>query len=229
MRLKFLFQVYKKNLSIMDKHESMTNSSINKPVEVDIDEAFEIAGSFGRYQILVTFLVCFTHAPILSQTLMLYFVANEPPWTCINNNSSVFCKNHFGEKIPQSSELFKEQCKLNRSEWIFTKDKTYSIVTEYELVCDNAWMGSLANSALFIGWGLTGPFVGYLIDLHGRRMTMIMSILVSAVSIFSLSFADKVWQFIMVRTILGVAILLLLKLLDEDTEHLLEHFLPYLF
>ena len=229
MRLKFLFQVYKKNLSIMDKHESMTNSSINKPVEVDIDEAFEIAGSFGRYQILVTFLVCFTHAPILSQTLMLYFVANEPPWTCINNNSSVFCKNHFGEKIPQSSELFKEQCKLNRSEWIFTKDKTYSIVTEYELVCDNAWMGSLANSALFIGWGLTGLFVGYLIDLHGRRMTMIMSILVSAVSIFSLSFADKVWQFIMVRTILGVAILLLLKLLDEDTEHLLEHFLPYLF
>ena len=190
----------------MDKHESMANSSINKPAEVDVDEAFEIAGSFGRYQIMVTFLVCFTHAPILSQTLMLYFVANEPPWTCINNNSSVFCKNHFGEKIPQSSELFKEKCKLNRSEWIFTKDKTYSIVTEYELVCDNAWMGSLANSALFIGWGLTGPFAGYLIDLYGRRMTMIISILVSAGTIFGLSFVNKVWQFIMLRTILGVAV-----------------------
>ena len=206
MRSKFLFQVYKKNLSVMDKHESMANSSINKPAEVDVDEAFEIAGSFGRYQIMVTFLVCFTHAPILSQTLMLYFVANEPPWTCINNNSSVFCKNHFGEKIPQSSELFKEKCKLKRSEWIFTKDKTYSIVTEYELVCDNAWMGSLANSALFIGWGLTGPFAGYLIDLYGRRMTMIISILVSAGTIFGLSFVNKVWQFIMLRTILGVAV-----------------------
>ena len=206
IRSKFLFQVYKKNLSVMDKHESMANSSINKTAEVDIDEAFEIAGSFGRYQIMVTFLVCFTHAPILSQTLMLYFVANEPPWTCINNNSSVFCKNHFGEKIPQSSELFKEKCKLNRSEWIFTKDKTYSIVTEYELVCDNAWMGSLANSALFIGWGLTGPFAGYLIDLYGRRMTMIISILVSAGTIFGLSFVNKVWQFIMLRTILGVAV-----------------------
>ena len=206
MRSKFLFQVYKKNLSVMDKHESMANSSINKPAEVGVDEAFEIAGSFGRYQIMVTFLVCFTHAPILSQTLMLYFVANEPPWTCINNNSSVFCKNHFGEKIPQSSELFKEKCKLNRSEWIFTKDKTYSIVTEYELVCDNAWMGSLANSALFIGWGLTGPFAGYLIDLYGRRMTMIISILVSAGTIFGLSFVNKVWQFIMLRTILGVAV-----------------------
>ena len=206
MRSKFLFQVYKKNLSVMDKHESMANSSINKPAEVDVDEAFEIAGSFGRYQIMVTFLVCFTHAPILSQTLMLYFVANEPPWTCINNNSSVFCKNHFGEKIPQSSELFKEKCKLNRSEWIFTKDKTHSIVTEYELVCDNAWMGSLANSALFIGWGLTGPFAGYLIDLYGRRMTMIISILVSAGTIFGLSFVNKVWQFIMLRTILGVAV-----------------------
>ena len=190
----------------MDKHESMKIRSINKLVEVEIDEAFEIAGSFGRYQILVTLLVGFTHAPILSQTLMLYFVANEPPWTCVNNNSSVFCKNHFGEKIPQSSELFKEQCKLNRSEWVFTKDKTYSIVTEYELVCDNAWMASLANSALFIGWGLTGPFAGYLIDLHGRRMTMIISILVSAGSILSLGFVNKVWQFIMLRTILGVAV-----------------------
>ena len=66
--------------------------------------------------------------------------------------------NHFGQKIPQSSELFKDQCKLNRSEWKFTKDKTYSLVTECELVCDNAWMGSLANSGLFIGWGLSGPF-----------------------------------------------------------------------
>ena len=116
MTLKFLFQVYKKNLSIMDEHESMTNSSINKPVIVYIDEAFEIFGSFGRYQMWVTFLVCFTHAAILSQNLVLYFVANEPPWTCVNNSSSAFCKNHFGQKIPQSRELFKDQCKLNRSE-----------------------------------------------------------------------------------------------------------------
>ena len=206
MTLKFLFQVYKKNLSIMDEHESMTNSSINKPVIVYIDEAFEIIGSFGRYQMWVTFLVCFTHAAILSQNLMLYFVANEPPWTCVNNNSSAFCKNHFGQKIPQSSELFKDQCKLNRSEWKFTKDKTYSLVTEYELVCDNAWMGSLANSALFIGWGLSGPFSGYLIDLYGRRMSIIISILVSAGSILSLSFVNKVWHFITLRTTLGVAV-----------------------
>ena len=58
---------------------------------------------------------------------------------------------HFGEQIPQSSNLFKQRCYLNRSDWTFTKDKAYSIGTEFDLVCDDAWKASLTNSALFIG------------------------------------------------------------------------------
>ena len=174
--------------------------------KVDIDEAINMSGSFGRYQFLVNVLMNAVYLTLDVHAYILYFVASDPPWTCVNKTSSLFCKQHFGKRIPESSDLFEERCKLNRSEWIFTKDKTYSIVTEYDLVCDYAWMGSLANAALFIGWGLSGPFVGYFSDAYGRRITSIMSVLVGAFSLVGLPFINHIWQFTLLRILLGAGV-----------------------
>ena len=175
-------------------------------IEVDIDEAINVSGSFGRHQLVVALLVCFFHVAIFSQNMILYFVGNDPPWTCVKRNSPSFCKKHFGTEFPQSSELFEQKCTLNRSDWKFTKDKSYSIVTEYDLVCDYAWLSSLANSALFIGWGSVGPFAGYLMDSYGRRIMMIFSVSLSAIAIMAMSFVSEMWQFVLLRTILGVSV-----------------------
>ena len=175
----------------------------NESVEVDIDEAIIIGGSFGRYQKLVIFMVCFVEVAIGGQAIILYFVANDPPWTCVNRNTSSFCMQHFGENISQSSSLFKQRCKLSRSEWIFTKDKTYSIVTEYDLVCDDAWLASLANSALFMGWGLTGLPAGYLSDSYGRRILIISAVLLSSLSMLGSYFVNGIWELIILRAVLG--------------------------
>ena len=184
--------------------DSFNNSCIaNEPVEVDIDEAIIIGGSFGRYQKLVIFMVCFVEVAIGGQVIILYFVANDPPWTCVNRNTSLFCMHHFGENISQSSSLFKQRCKLSRSEWIFTKDKTYSIVTEYDLVCDDAWLASLANSALFMGWGLTGLPAGYLSDSYGRRILIISAVLLSSLSMLGSYFVNGIWELIILRAVLG--------------------------
>ena len=175
-------------------------------VEVNIDEAIVMAGSFGSYQKLVAFAVCFVRVAILGNVFVMYFVAFDPPWTCASADTSSFCMQHFGKQIPQSSDLFKQRCILNRSDWIFTKDKAYSIVTEFDLVCDGVWMASLANSALFIGWGLTGPFIGYLSDTYGRRITMISSVQLSTLSIVALCFVNNIWQVILLRIILGAGV-----------------------
>ena len=174
--------------------------------KVDIDEAIDMSGSFGRYQFLVNVLMNAVYLTLNVHAYILYFVASDPPWTCVNKTSSLFCKQHFGKRIPESSDLFEERCKLNRSEWIFTKDKTYSIVTEYDLICDYAWMGSLANAALFIGWGLSGPFVGYFSDAYGRRITSIISVLVGAFSLVGLPFINHIWQFTLLRILLGAGV-----------------------
>ena len=187
-------------------NRTINNGEIRDTKEVDIDEAINLSGSFGRYQWLVNIFLNMIHVIFNPHLYILYFVADDPPWTCVKKSSSLFCKQHFGEKIPQSSELFEKRCDLNRSEWMFVKDKTYSIVTEYDLVCDYTWMGSLANAPLFIGWGLSGPFVGYLSDAYGRRVTSIMSVLLGAFSLAGLSFINDMWQFILLRGLLGAGI-----------------------
>ena len=174
--------------------------------KVGIDEAIDMSGSFGRYQFLVNVLMNAVYLALNVHAYILYFVASDPPWTCVNKASSLFCKQHFGKRIPESSDLFEERCKLNRSDWIFTKDKTYSIVTEYDLVCDYAWMGSLANAALFIGWGLSGPFVGYFSDTYGRRKTSVASVLLGALSLVGLPFINHIWQFTLLRILLGAGV-----------------------
>ena len=189
----------------------MVNGTINSghisdTKEVDIDEAINLSGSFGRYQWLVNIFLNMIHVIFNPHLYILYFVADDPPWTCVKKSSSLFCKQHFGEKIHQSSDLFDKRCDLNRSEWMFVKDKTYSIVTEFDLVCDYTWMGSLANAALFIGWGLSGPFFGYFSDAYGRRITSVMSVLLGAFSLAGLSFINHMWQFILLRALLGAGI-----------------------
>lgn len=190
----------------IDSANNIQDIPTKHTIEVDIDEAINVSGSFGRHQLVVALLVCFFHVAIFSQNVILYFVGNDPPWTCVKRNSSTFCKRHFGIEFPQSSELFERRCKLNRSDWEFTKAKSYSIVTEYDLVCDYAWLSSLANSALFIGWGSIGPFAGYLMDSYGRRIMMIFSVSLSAIAIMAMCFVSKIWQFVLLRTILGVSI-----------------------
>ena len=184
----------------------INKSSNDESVEVNIEEAIVMAGSFGSYQKLVAFAVCFVRVAILGNVFIMYFLANDPPWICVSADTSSFCMQHFGEQIPQSSDLFKQRCILNKSDWIFTKDKTYSIVTEFDLVCDNAWVASLTNSALFIGWGLTGPLIGYLSDTYGRRIMMISSVQLSTISIVALYFINSIWQVILLRMILGAGV-----------------------
>ena len=185
---------------------NINEDSNGNSVEVNIDEAIVMAGSFGSYQKLVAFAVCFVRIAILGNVFIMYFVAIDPPWICASANTSPFCMQHFGEQIPQSSDLFKQRCILNRSDWTFTKDKAYSIVTEYDLICDDAWMASLSNSALFIGWGLTGPLIGYLSDTYVRRIMMISSVQLSTLSIVALYFVNSIWQVILLRIILGAGV-----------------------
>ena len=190
----------------MSTNISEERCGANDSMEVDIDEAIIMIGSFGRYQKLVASYVCFIRIAMLCHVFILYFVANDPPWTCVNGDTSSFCKQHFGEQIPQSSNLFKQRCNLNRSDWTFTKDKAYSIVTEFDLVCDHAWMASLTNSALFIGWGLTGPLIGYLSDSYGRRIAIITTMLLSTLAILASYFINSIWQLILLRAISGAGV-----------------------
>jgi len=83
--------------------------------EYEIEEAIEKSGSYGRLQIFITITIMCMVLFIAFQTLILYYVADDPPWTCVSTNSSEFCLKHYGEVITQSSDYFSKRCKMKRN------------------------------------------------------------------------------------------------------------------
>ena len=176
---------------------------VNSAAEVGIDDAINLSGSFGRFQIILNVVMFLVYVFNASHMVLLYFVADDPAWSCVHQNTSTFCEEHTDAVIPKTSIYFSERCKMNRSSWKFTNHELYSIVTEFDLVCGNEWLGSLANSALFIGWAIAGPIGGYFMDRHGKRIVLIVSAAASTFSVIYSSFVDNIWQFIVLRGIYG--------------------------
>ena len=76
-------------------NRTINNGEIRDTKEVDIDEAINLSGSFGRYQWLVNIFLNMIHVIFNPHLYILYFVADDPPWTCVKKSSSLFCKQHF--------------------------------------------------------------------------------------------------------------------------------------
>ena len=71
--------------------------------KVDVDEALEKSG-FGRFQLSTEILFTFITIPTIYQCVLSYFIANDPPWKGIHNNTSKFCEQNFGIKIQPASK-----------------------------------------------------------------------------------------------------------------------------
>jgi len=52
-------------------------------VEYEIEDAIVKSGSFGLLQIFVTIITMLIVFSVACQSLMLYYVADDPPWTCV--------------------------------------------------------------------------------------------------------------------------------------------------
>lgn len=68
---------------------------------------------------------------------------------------------------------------LDRSKWAWTAPKE-SILSDFELQCDQVWKVEFANSAFFFGFLFGAVFWGVMADKCGRRSMMFASCLASA-------------------------------------------------
>ncbi|XP_028277133.1 solute carrier family 22 member 5 [Parambassis ranga] len=74
--------------------------------------------------------------------------------------------------------------------WIYSKDIYQStIVTEWDLVCDNQWKVPFASSTLFVGYLLGSLISGQLSDRFGRKKVVFISLAAQCLSVFLQSFS----------------------------------------
>ena len=59
------------------------------------------------------------------------------------------------KSIASDSDNFKKRCAMNTTEWEYTTARSYSFVTEFDLVCSKTSVAALATSAVYMG-GMAG-------------------------------------------------------------------------
>ncbi|XP_034149021.1 solute carrier family 22 member 5 [Esox lucius] len=79
--------------------------------------------------------------------------------------------------------------------WTYSDDIYQStIVTEWDLVCDNEWKTPFASSTLFIGFLIGSLVSGQLSDRFGRKKVLFGSLLAQMLSVFIQAFSPS-WEF----------------------------------
>ncbi|EDO36696.1 predicted protein, partial [Nematostella vectensis] len=177
-----------------------------------VDQVLERIGQFGPFQKRILAMFMFIFFPLTYQTLIMVFVAYEPPWMCSTNSSACLLSNSTGREIYSTStqpiELYHRRCKLNRTDWKFADPELYegpvhTIVTEFDLVCDHSFTAWMANSMLFFGWAIGAIFLGIIADKYGRCSVLFPSaILVMGLSL-AMAFVKKAWLVLVLRFFIG--------------------------
>lgn len=184
-----------------DERKSSLERSGNL-VLLDVDEVLT-HGGFGKFQYIAFFLITLLLMTFGYQAVLSYFVVNDPAWKCISNSTSAFCVQHFGKIITPNNKLYSQRCLLNRTEWDYVVNKHFSIVTEFDLVCENTALYALISSIYHVG-GAVGIFIsGLAADRFGRKYVLILFLSILTLASVFCSYITTVWQLIILRAFLG--------------------------
>ncbi|KAJ8312215.1 hypothetical protein KUTeg_009588 [Tegillarca granosa] len=91
------------------------------------------------------------------------------------------------------------------ADWRFkTGPRETTIVTEWDLVCENAYLGKLATTIYFCGVMVGGLLCGYLADKFGRRPVMLASLYLPILIGLGTAFANSYTLFVSLRFFQGI-------------------------
>ncbi|KAK4294714.1 hypothetical protein Pmani_032679 [Petrolisthes manimaculis] len=75
-----------------------------------------------------------------------------------------------------------------------------TITTDWDLVCERRAMYSTTQAATQIGKLLGYFLLGYILDVYGRRRTVLVCSLLSILTAFGMCFSSNIWMFIILKT-----------------------------
>uniref|UniRef100_A0A3B4AY80 Major facilitator superfamily (MFS) profile domain-containing protein n=1 Tax=Periophthalmus magnuspinnatus TaxID=409849 RepID=A0A3B4AY80_9GOBI len=145
--------------------------------EKDFDDVTLFLGDYGPFQITLIFLLSLFIIPNGYMGVVFVFVSDTPDFHCKVN------ENRYKERLNSSQVSPSNDTEACADGWDFSKDiYTATIVSEWELVCDNAWKVPFSSSLYFVGV-LTGSFVcGNLSDRIGRKPVLFLTMAMQCIT-----------------------------------------------
>ncbi|WAR02642.1 ORCT-like protein [Mya arenaria] len=222
-------------------------------MKVKLEELLSQLGNPGRYQLIVFFLLCLNYFPLVFNHVIMAFFGSRPTFECQSRNFSSSTLGDWYDNVTMGigsygnvSGLIIESSDIGRCSStyhvrggenvtvtcpvdpnglvVYQKTEQFSsIVTEWDLICDQSYLSSLATTIYFCGVMVGGVIFGHLADKCGRKPVMLASLFLPTIVGLGTAFAPWYSVFVALRFAQGV----LMQGLQTSTYTLaMELFLP---
>lgn len=218
-------------------------------MHIKLDELLSQLGNPGKFQIFIFLLLCLNYFPLVFNHVIMAFFGARVSHLChstayyqstdysadaqLGTNGTAAVEEVLSFSVGKCEASYSLLSGRNitatcpdsdDSVVVFTKQpEEANIVTEWDLVCSQAYLSSLATTIYFCGVMVGGLVFGHLADKLGRKPVMLVSLLLPVVVGVGTSFATSYWMFVAFRFIQGI----LMQGLQTSTYTLaMELFLP---
>lgn len=163
-----------------------------------IEDAMHMVGSFGRFQKILVLMAGLLVIPNTIPNMLMVFVAKESTWHCLPNATD--CNK--GNATLASNDP--SRCTMQRASWEFTLPKKYSIITEFDLICEKQIWVPVATSIYFVGLAISSAIFGRLADKMGRKKILFATTVGTIVAETAIAASPNIYIIVGLRLIAGI-------------------------
>lgn len=80
-----------------------------------------------------------------------------------------------------------------------------TIISEWDLICDRAWLPSATQSALMIGMFVSFLFISPLSDRFGRKPIFLFGLILEIIAGIGAAVSQSITQFMIARFLVGIS------------------------
>ncbi|XP_026174576.1 organic cation transporter protein [Mastacembelus armatus] len=193
---------------------------------MNFDEILFLIEGFGKFQKILYVWICLPQIFLAFHMLVSVFTGAVPPHLCrsmgppaatlASSNFSLLAAsihqpelscmvslNNSNAATPSDGHPV-ESCQVG---WTYSTETFQStIVTEWDLVCDNASLNTIGSSIYMFGLLVGAMLFGSLSDKYGRRFIILISLAIQAVFGVGAAFAPNLYIYTALRFMVGTSI-----------------------
>ncbi|XP_047537696.1 organic cation transporter protein-like [Vanessa atalanta] len=173
----------------------MVQRIITQPAQIKKEDGLaDLIGQFGKWQFIVLATVSIVKlSSAWSQMAILFLTPNLTFW----------CSN-FGDNTTSTGQNM--TCYDDCIEYSYdTSPFGNTIISEWDLVCDRAWLASFTQMVLQFGILIGSILFGFLSDRYGRKNTFLVSVVALVAFGFGIPFSPNYITFTVLRFLMGIA------------------------
>ncbi|OWF41580.1 solute carrier family 22 member 3-like [Mizuhopecten yessoensis] len=195
--------------------EEKADPDTTKPKTVALDELLPRLGHPGKFQVITFLLLALNYFTVVVNHVCMAFYGSTPKHLCqdsvIEASNSTILGVTYGKCVTSyilgDGQNTTITCKSDpNGMWKYTPytDRETTIITEWDLVCDDVYLGKLATTIYFLGVMTGGVVFGHIADHFGRKWTMLLCLYAPVALGIGIYFVQTFTAFAVLRFCQGV-------------------------